>query len=44
MDCDRARRAISERMDGERLLPRVAAAVDRHVAGCAECAGFEAGA
>lgn len=44
MDCDRARRAISERMDGERLSSRLTAAVARHVAGCAACAAFEAGA
>ncbi len=44
MDCDRARRAMSERMDGERLSPRLAAAVERHVAGCAKCAAFQAGA
>ncbi|HEV8622365.1 MAG TPA: zf-HC2 domain-containing protein [Actinomycetota bacterium] len=44
MDCERARRAISERMDGERLSPRLTAAVERHVAGCVACAAFEAGA
>jgi outer membrane lipoprotein-sorting protein len=44
VDCERARRAISERMDGERLSSRVSAAVDHHVAGCAACAAFEAGA
>jgi outer membrane lipoprotein-sorting protein len=44
VDCERARRAISERMDGERLSSRLSAAVDRHVAGCAACAAFEAGA
>ena len=44
MDCDRARRAISERMDGERLSPRLTTAVERHVAGCTACAAFEAGA
>jgi outer membrane lipoprotein-sorting protein len=44
VDCERARRAISERMDGERLSPRLTAAVERHVAGCATCAAFEAGA
>jgi len=44
VDCERARRAISERMDGERLSPRLTAAVERHVAGCAACAAFEAGA
>ncbi len=44
MDCERARRAISERMDGERLSPRLIAAVERHVADCTACAAFEAGA
>ena len=44
MDCERARRAISERMDGERLSPRLTAAVERHLANCAACAAFEAGA
>ncbi len=44
MDCERARRAISERMDGERLSPRLTAAVERHVADCTACAAFEAGA
>src|SRR2546426_1012243 len=31
-------------MDGERLSPRLTAAVERHVAGCTVCAAFEAGA
>jgi outer membrane lipoprotein-sorting protein len=44
VDCERARRAISERMDGERLSPRLTAAVERHVADCTACAAFEAGA
>ena len=44
MDCDRARRAISERMDGERLSPRLTAAVEHHVAGCVGCAAFESAA
>ena len=44
MDCDRARRAISERMDGERLSTRLTAAVEHHVADCHACAAFEAGA
>jgi Putative zinc-finger len=43
VDCDRARRALSERMDGEHLSPRLAAAVDVHVAGCAACTAFQAG-
>jgi hypothetical protein len=42
VDCDRARRAISERMDGEHLSPRLAASVEGHVAGCAGCTAFEA--
>jgi outer membrane lipoprotein-sorting protein len=44
VDCERTRRAISERMDGERLSPRLTVAVERHVAGCSACAAFEAGA
>jgi outer membrane lipoprotein-sorting protein len=44
VDCERARRAISERMDGERLPPRLTAAMERHVADCGACAAFEAGA
>jgi hypothetical protein len=44
VDCDRARRAISERMDGERLPPRLTAAVEHHVAGCVGCAAFESAA
>ncbi len=39
-----AQRAISELMDGERLAARTAAALERHVSGCAECRAFEAGA
>jgi len=31
-------------MDGERLSPRLIAAVERHVADCTACAAFEAGA
>jgi outer membrane lipoprotein-sorting protein len=44
VDCERARRAISERMDGERLSSRLTAAVEHHVADCPACAAFEAGA
>jgi outer membrane lipoprotein-sorting protein len=44
VDCERARRAISERMDGERLTPRLTAALEHHVADCPACAAFEAGA
>jgi hypothetical protein len=40
VNCDRAQAAISERMDGERLSGRVAAAVDEHEAGCAVCHTF----
>jgi outer membrane lipoprotein-sorting protein len=43
VDCERARRAISERMDGERLSPRLTTAVERHVAGCTGCAAFQRG-
>ncbi|MFB3739440.1 MAG: zf-HC2 domain-containing protein, partial [Candidatus Velamenicoccus archaeovorus] len=41
MDCDRAQAALSARMDGERLTPRVSAELDRHVATCRRCAAFE---
>jgi outer membrane lipoprotein-sorting protein len=44
VDCERTRRAISERMDGERLSTRLTAAVEHHVGGCPACAAFEAGA
>jgi putative zinc finger protein len=40
MNCDRAQAAVSERMDGERLPTRVAAAVDEHLEGCAGCRTF----
>ncbi len=44
MNCDRVQAALSERMDGERLSPRIETAVEEHVAGCSLCAAFEAGA
>ena len=44
MNCDRAELALSERMDGERLAPRVEHALDEHLAGCSRCRAFEAGA
>lgn len=44
MNCSRAQAAISERMDGEHLPARVVAALDQHLAGCATCRAFEAGA
>ena len=40
MNCERVQAAMSERMDGERLPGRVAAAVDAHAAGCAACRTF----
>ncbi|MEP6477438.1 MAG: zf-HC2 domain-containing protein [Actinomycetota bacterium] len=40
MNCERAQAAISERMDGERLPGRVAAAVDAHAVGCTSCRAF----
>jgi outer membrane lipoprotein-sorting protein len=40
VNCDRAQAAISERMDGERLSGRVAAAADAHAAACAACRTF----
>jgi outer membrane lipoprotein-sorting protein len=39
-----ARAAISERMDGERLSGRSAAALDRHLSACGACRAFESGA
>jgi outer membrane lipoprotein-sorting protein len=44
VDCSRWQAALSERMDGERLAPRVTAALDQHLAGCATCRAFERGA
>ena len=44
MECDRVRLAISGRMDGERLSPRLAAAVEEHIVACAGCAAFRRGA
>lgn len=41
MDCSRSQAALSERMDGEHLAPRVTAALDQHLAGCATCRAFE---
>jgi hypothetical protein len=41
---DDARRAISERMDGERLAGRTLSALDRHLSSCASCRAFESGA
>lgn len=42
VNCDRARRALSERMDGEHLSRRAAAALAAHLATCAACRAFEA--
>jgi hypothetical protein len=44
VNCERAELALSERMDGERLPSRLQAALERHLAGCAACRGFEAAA
>lgn len=44
MNCDRARRALSERMDGERLSHHAAHALEQHLATCAACRAFQAGA
>lgn len=41
MDCSRWEAALSERMDGEHLAPRMTAALDQHLAGCANCRAFE---
>lgn len=42
MNCSRARATLSERMDGERLSARQAAALDDHVASCLTCQAFRA--
>lgn len=42
MNCDRARRALSERMDGEHLSRHAAAALEAHLRACAACRAFEA--
>ncbi|GBC86150.1 hypothetical protein HRbin12_00135 [bacterium HR12] len=42
MNCDRARRTLSERMDGEYLPRRLAAALEAHLGTCAGCRTFEA--
>ncbi len=44
MNCDRVRRALSERMDGEHLSRHVEHALDQHLQTCAACRAFEAGA
>ncbi|MGZ4155504.1 MAG: zf-HC2 domain-containing protein [Actinomycetota bacterium] len=44
MNHDDARRAVSERMDGDRLSSRTSAALDRHLVSCAPCRAFESGA
>lgn len=44
MDCKRAEALISARMDGERLRPKVEAALERHVASCLSCTRFTEGA
>lgn len=43
MDCVSYREAVSARLDGE-TAPVSAAALDRHVANCTDCAAFAAGA
>lgn len=44
MNCDRVRRALSERMDGEHLSRHVDHALEQHLTTCAACRAFEAGA
>jgi hypothetical protein len=44
VNCDRARRALSARMDGEHLSHHAAHALDQHLAACAACRAFQAGA
>ncbi len=42
MNCDRARRALSARMDGEHLSRHATGALEAHLAACAACRAFEA--
>lgn len=44
MNHEQAERLLSARLDGERLAPRAAASLDRHLETCAECRAFERGA
>ncbi len=44
MNCDRAQAVLSDRLDGERSVERVGAAVDEHTATCPRCRSFEANA
>ena len=44
MNCDRVRRALSERMDGEHLSRHVAHTLEGHLRTCAACRAFQAGA
>ncbi|SCK39762.1 Putative zinc-finger [Streptomyces sp. WMMB 714] len=45
MLCSRARTALSARLDGEALPPGVTEqALQEHLAGCADCRAWEAGA
>jgi outer membrane lipoprotein-sorting protein len=42
VNCDRAQAVLSDRLDGERSLERVGAAVDEHTATCPRCRAFQA--
>jgi hypothetical protein len=44
MNHEQAERLLCARLDGERLAPRAAASLDRHLETCAECRAFERGA
>jgi putative zinc finger protein len=44
MNHEQAERLLSARIDGERLAPRAAATLERHLETCAECRAFERGA
>ncbi|MFH8405858.1 zf-HC2 domain-containing protein [Streptomyces sp. NPDC018019] len=45
MQCSRVRTALSARLDGEPLPPGVTGGrLDAHLAGCADCRGWSAGA
>ncbi|MEX2421295.1 MAG: zf-HC2 domain-containing protein, partial [Actinomycetota bacterium] len=44
MNHEQAERLLSARVDGERISPRAAGALDQHLASCAACRAFERGA
>ena len=44
MNHEQAEHLLSTRIDGERISPRAATALDEHLASCAACSAFERGA